>query len=107
MIFLLLPISTENLLTYLFNAIQLLVVLITTQVGFRLVFSSDFNLRETMKSFREYFAQKSQSKKDDDSIDGQLTSIVVDKTMGLEKATGAVFAEVTNRAVYGNAHNTD
>ena len=105
-IFLLLPISSESLLTYLFNAIQLLVVLITTQVAFKLFFSSDFNLREAMKSFREYFAQKRQSKKDDD-VDGQLTSIVVDKTMGLEKATGAVFAEVTNRAVYGSANDTD
>ena len=99
-IFLFLPISSESLITYLFNALQLLVVLITTQIAFRLVFSSDFNLREAVKSFHEQFARN----KDEDKVDGKLVTIATDKNLGLEKATGAVVAEFTNIAMRRNGH---
>ena len=96
-IFILLPISSENLITYLFNALELIVVFISTQVAFKLFFNSDFDLREAMKSFRDTFSKKG---------DVQNISVIAkDKTVGLESASGAIAAGLTGLVIHKNTQN--
>ena len=53
-----LPLSSENLATYLFNLLQLLVVIISTQVGYKLYFDSSINWKQVLLTFREVFSEK-------------------------------------------------
>ena len=96
-IFRLLPIASQNLISYLFNALELMIVFISTQIAFRLFFSSDFNFREAVKSFRERFAQKREDT--DGNLTDSVSEIARNKNYDLEKATGAVVAEFTNIAI--------
>lgn len=93
-IFLLLPIVSTQLITYLFNAVELVVVFITTYLAFRLFFSSDFSLKKTMESFRAYYAQKNNTNNQ------ELTSIARDEKVELETATGALAAGFTRIIVH-------
>lgn len=84
-----LPISTDFLILYLSNAVQLMVVFISTYFAFQLFFVSDFNLREALESFRAHYAQKGDSNE-------SSVSIAKNKDVDLEVATGALAAELAH-----------
>ncbi len=57
-IIIVLPLSSEKLATYLFNILQLLVVIISTQVGYKIFFDSGIDLKKVLLTFRKVFAEK-------------------------------------------------
>lgn len=87
--FVLLPLGTDQLIVYISNAVQVMIVVITSYFTFKLYFDSDFNLKQAFENFRKYYSQKS------DSNQG-LTAIAKDEDISLEEATGALAAELTH-----------
>lgn len=92
-IIIVLPLSSEELVTYLFSVFQLTVVIISTQVAYELYFGSSFSIKTVFSKFREMFALKSgQGQKQ------SLVDIAQDQTTYAEvdTATGAFAAELTD-----------
>lgn len=63
LIFVLLPLASEELVIYLFQVFQLLVVLVSAQFAYQLFFSESFTLESIMLKFKEVYANKGRNKK--------------------------------------------
>ncbi len=99
-----LPLSSENLATYLFNLLQLLVVIISTQVGYKLYYDSGIDLKQVLLTFRKVFAEK-----ESNGGNKNLVAIAKDKTdryCEIDDATGAFAAELTDVIVQKFQTNT-
>lgn len=92
-IIIILPLSSEELVTYLFSIFQLTVVVISTQVAYELYFGSSFSIKNVLHKFREAFAQKHSKDYNQNFLD-----IAQDhKTYSeIDDATGAFAAELTD-----------
>lgn len=56
LMFVLLPLASEAIVVYLFNALQLVILLISTQFAYKVFLDSDgFSINKFWKSFRDYF----------------------------------------------------
>ena len=92
-IFLLLPIASANLITYVFNALQLIIVLFSTQFAIKVFFTPGFDLKEAIESFIAYYTQKKDANKD-------LKEIAKKESVELEEITGAFVAEFTEVVIH-------
>ena len=92
-IFLLLPIASANLITYVFNALQLIIVLFSTQFAIKFFFTPGFDLKEAIESFISYYTQKKDANKD-------LQEIAKKESVELEEVTGAFVAEFTEVVIH-------
>lgn len=92
-IIIVLPLSSEELVTYLFSIFQLTIVIISTQVAYELYFGSSFSIKNVFHKFREIFAIKSSK-----SYNRNLVDIAQDHTTypEIDDATGAFAAELTD-----------
>ena len=87
-----LPLFSEELVTYLFNIFQLTIIIISTQVAYKLYFVSNFSLKHVFQKFREVFANKKRS------YNNELVQIADNhrKYSEIDEATGAFAAELTD-----------
>lgn len=86
LMFVLLPLASEAIVVYLFNALQLVILLISTQFAYKVFLDSDgFSINKFWKSFRDYFATNKvevRSKKvltvlkDDEATNSQTAGVV-------------------------------
>ena len=93
--FVLLPIASQEIATYFFNALQLLVVLISTQFFFKVYLSTDFSLQNIVENFRAVYAKKEATRTNE-----KLLDIAKDENILLEEATGAFVAEFADVVVH-------
>jgi len=95
-IIILLPLSSENLVTYIFNIFQVTIVMLTTQVGYKLYFSSSFSMKQVFQKFRETFATKK-------SKDTNETLVAIAKNHlehpDIDVATGVFAAEFADLVI--------
>ncbi len=92
-IIIVLPLSSEELVTYLFNVFQLTIVVISTQIAYELYFGSSFSFKHVFQKFRDVL-----SKKDSKSYNNNLIAIAKDHSnyAEVDEATGAIAAELTD-----------
>lgn len=99
-IFILLPIASARLATYIFNALQLIIAFVSIQ--FALSFFSDLNIKAVLESFREVYAQKRATNSNKNIIE-----IAQDENIELEAATGSIAAEFTNVVIQKHLSNIE
>ena len=91
LIFLLLPISSENLVTYILELIQLVVVLVSTQLAYQLLFGSSFSFESVVKKFKEVYVEKGGNE--------HLSAIVRQRHEELSDITGEFTAKLTDMMI--------
>lgn len=79
-----LPLASEGLVNYLFNIFQIVVILISTQFAYKLLFGKKFSLKRILESFLEEIEKKSNEK---------LRKIIKENEDNVAKATGKIVAE--------------
>lgn len=92
LMFQLLPLVSQELITYIFELVQLIVVLISTQFAYKLLFTSSFSFENIVKKFKDVYSEKgsnkslvsvAQKKEDLDDVAGEfaaeLTAVIIDK----------------------------
>ena len=88
LIFLLLPFSSQELITYLFQLLQLVVVLVSTQISYQLLGGGSFSLQSIIEKFKEVYAKKGTNDK--------LVAIAEKKHEELSGVVGEFAAELTD-----------
>ena len=88
LIFLLLPFSSQELVTYLFQLLQLVVVLVSTQIAYQLLGGGSFSLQSIVEKFKEVYAKKGTNDK--------LVAIAEKKHEELSGVVGEFAAELTD-----------
>ena len=91
LIFLLLPISSENLVTYILQLLQLVVVLVSTQLAYQLLFGSSFSFESVVKKFKEVYAEKGGNER--------LSAIARQRHEELSDITGEFAAKFTDMII--------
>lgn len=84
-----LPLASEGLVNYLFNIFQIVVILISTQFAYKLLFGKKFSLKRILESFLEEIEKKSNEKKSNE----KLRKIIKENEDNIAKATGKIVAE--------------
>lgn len=101
-----LPLSSEELASYLFNIFQLSIVIITTQIAYELYFGSSFNLKHILNKFRKAFVKRHEQNKaqnednKDDNKDDKLVKIARDHNYEIIDAAGEFGAELFEVVVH-------
>ena len=95
LIFLLLPFSSQELITYIFQLLQLVVVLVSTQIAYRILGSGSFNLQNIVKKFKDVYAEKGANEK--------LASIADQEHEELSDVIGEFAAEFTDVVIKNTA----
>ena len=94
LIFVLLPITSDELAIYFVHALRLMILLITSQFAYQLFFSTTFTLRNVLQKFKEVYAKKGHnenlvfiaSKQREDLADiagefaAEFTDVIINKT---------------------------
>ena len=86
--FLLLPFSSEQLVIYIFHLFQLIVVLVSTQLAYKLLFDGGFSLESVVKKFKDVYAARGSNE--------TLATIVRQKHEELSDVAGEFAAEFTD-----------
>lgn len=90
--FVLLPFKSENLVTYILNATQILVLVLTTQVGFKVFFDVKFDVNQFFKTFKQTLVRKNELHTEHSKEFIQT----VENEESFVKIGGVVAAEITN-----------
>ena len=88
LIFVLVPLASEELVQYLFEIFQLMVVLVSAQIAYQLLFSESFTLESVLQKFKEVYAKKGHN--------ANLVSIANRKHEDLADIAGEFGAELTD-----------
>ena len=94
LIFLLLPLASQELIVYLFELFQLIVVLVSTQFAYKLFFSSSFSFESVVQKFKEVYAER--------GANGPLVSVARDKEE-LEEVAGEFAVVIADAVISKNA----
>ena len=87
-----LPFESAELVTYMFQLLQLIVVLVSAQIGYQLLFGNGFSLESVFKKFKEVYAERGGQEK--------LVAIAEKKHEELSNVVGEFAAELTDVVIH-------